>query len=135
MHKESPLNFEKKKELGFSFLFFLQFFLFLAFKKNSAAKERTIGRRNSLSLSLSCCFLASGSFFYTAYSLACFIVFPLFHKRRFLNVVAAGLTVLRVTDNVSVLLVTEYFIFYSQNWVHATQSFTWHLAFPMKKFP
>jgi hypothetical protein len=122
MHKESPLNFEKKKELGFSFLFFLQFFLFLAFKKNSAAKERTASRRNSLSLSLSpslsCCFLALGSFFYTAYSLACFIVFPLFQKRRFLNVVAAGLTVLRVTDNVSVLLVTEYFIFYfvySQN--------------------
>jgi hypothetical protein len=52
MHKESPLNFEKKKELGFSFLLFLQFFLFLAFKKNSAAKERTASRRNSLSLSL-----------------------------------------------------------------------------------
>jgi hypothetical protein len=121
MHKESPLNFEKKKNwVSLSFSSY-NFFSFLLSKRTVQQKKGLqVGETLSLSLSLSlsCCFLALGSFFYTAYSLACFIVFPLFQKRRFLNVVAAGLTVLRVTDNVSVLLVTEYFIFYfvySQN--------------------
>jgi hypothetical protein len=120
MHKESPLNFEKRR-IGFLFPFLPTIFSLSCFQKEQCSKRKDCKSEKlslSLSLSLSCCFLALGSFFYTAYSLACFIVFPLFQKRRFLNVVAAGLTVLRVTDNVSVLLVTEYFIFYfvySQN--------------------